>query len=243
MTQLLRAEQLTHEHVDALNNQQLDQYIYEALCTLIPSGSEVWSWPLHCWFPIESQRSVMTHVFAPHSYKRSLPPLHQCGGTSVGLLGDGRFLAHINKSYRSDILTSYSDSEGHAVGKVWLKAFINGWVDTRYAQISSSWKYPEVRFEENVFRASSLTVQSVTPVETVTVTSPAQTVIIETPSIESVTPIQSVTSETRLCLCGCGAPCSGRQKLVSVACRKRYSRARNAQAPFPQSVTDQGVKL
>lgn len=239
MTQLSRNTSLdiTFEQIDAASIHQAEKYLYQCLAVLIPQGAEVYSWPKHCWFPIESESDVMMHVFPPSPMKRSLPLLYNCGGISTEKLGERNFTAFINKAYREDVLTSFGETEAHAIAKVWVKAFLNGWVDMRYAQIASSWRYAEVRFTREPVTLSALSRknQTVTPAKTVTAkttpavtVTPKQTVTVDTTSVETVTLIQSVTSDTKFCLCGCGAVCSGRQKLASVACRKRYSRARNA---------------
>lgn len=248
MTQLLRTEQ-----VDSLTNVQLDHHIYECIRSLFPIIKEfpewdavLYSWPKHEWFYIEDRENIMAFVFPSYAYKRNLPHFTTCAGVSIHENGSGQFKAEINTAYYPDALTSYSDSEDYAFAKVWLKAFIKGWVDRNYAAKQSQLAHHSVSFifrgtgtsaatletHRHTYKAAfevgfqSQSVTSKAP-ELKTVTS-VQTVTVDIVSFETVTPIQSVTSDTKFCLCGCGSLCSGRQKLASVACRKRYSRARNA---------------
>lgn len=248
MTQLLRTEQ-----VDSLTNVELDHHIYESILSLFPIIREfpewdavLYSWCKHEWFYIEDRKNIMAFVFPSSAYKRNLPHFTTCAGVSINQDASGQFKAEINTAYYPDALTSYSDSEDYAFAKVWLKAFTKGWVDRNYGAKQSELAQHSVSFifrgtgssaatlkthrhtYEAVFQIGfrSQSVTSKTP-ELQTVTS-EQTVTVATSSVQTVTPIQSVTLESRLCLCGCGAVCTGRQKLASVACRKRYSRARNA---------------
>jgi hypothetical protein len=198
---------ITFEQVEQLTEEELDTWVYNAYCQLVPAGTQFFCFRKQSYIAIEDKQNIIDFVLLPFFYQHQLVPF--ASGFRSALIQQVKLFnwkAELDIKHHPEPLTTFGCSETEAFGRLWLKAFITGQVDTDFFNLQHHRGYVKFPF------------QSVTLLKENDAFS----------QIQQHVALKSVTSETRLCLCGCGSICTGRQKLASVACRKRYSRSRAA---------------
>lgn len=233
----MNLSQLTPEVIDRMSHLELQDAVYYAWLSMLPDNVKVYSLQKRIWIDPNDKIAIQLGCKFIPTYL--LPRLNTCSGFSC-LFREERFVASVNPCYYDDVLLSADSTEEHAIYKVWLKAFLNGWIKDTFWHDTHYYAYPP-HIEDQIglllgspqrptFMLSHFNLPAGVTLkpQTKSVTPKIQSQSVTQQAIVTVTP--ALSDDVTLCPCGCGVTLIGRQKSATPSCRKRLERQRKVAA-------------